>query len=417
MEAFYQQHGRLPRPQDSAALPFAEEEAELGCWCQTQRKRKKGVGACSPLSPAHVEALEALPEWWWEADPAAEWEAKWQEVEGFARQHGRLPRSSGAGVPAEELRLGKWCAKQRLRQRGTLTPALSAEQEAALAATPHWDWGRGREQLQQEAFEVPPTWARQLQLVIAFQLRHGRLPGEGTEQEAGQQQQQQQQEQLQAVAEGEEELAAWCEEQRQGAEVASGVRRLSAQQAAALSVLSGWRWQGAAPRITRPAKLAAEWQVRLWQVAALRRQHGRLPGRHNSDSTERQLGEWCNTQRKRLKGQGSSRGLTPAQAEALESLEGWFWDGEDAIEAAWGQALQRLAGFVHQHGRLPRRKGSTAEPLAEGELEAGTWYCNQLRRLRAVRGFAPLPDERAAALAKVVELVKKRGGNRRASTS
>ena len=373
--AFQQQHGRLPRRQDSGALPYAEGEAELGEWCARQRLRKRGAGSGSPLSPEHVEALQALPGWQWEADPAAAWEAKRQEVEKFAQQHGRLPRSSGAAVPAEELRLGKWCAKQRLRKRGTLTPALSAEQEAALAANPHWDWGRGREQLQQEAFEVPATWAQQLQLVIAFQLRHGRLPGEtATEQENAQQKQQQQQEQLPAAAEGEAELAAWCEDQRQRAEIASGVRRLSARQAAALSALPGWRWRGAAPRVKRPAQLAAEWQVRLWQVAAFWRQHGHLPGRYGSDSMERQLGMWCQRQRERRKGQGTYRELSPAQVEALESFGGWFWEREEADEAAWEQSLQRLEAFVRQHGRLPRKKGSTAESLAEGEREAATWY-------------------------------------------
>ena len=410
--AFQQQHGRLPRQKDSAAVPFVAQEAELGRWCKRQRERKKGKGSCSPLDPSQVTALEDLPEWWWEADPAAAWEQIRQQLAAFAQQHGRLPRQGRAGVPAKEGRLGEWCATQRQRKRGTCTPPLTVEQETALTAIPHWHWGRALEQLQQEAFQVPAAWAQQLQLVIAFQLRHGRLPGEGAEQQQAAQQQQQP-----AAVEGEAELATWCDEQQQGAEFTSGVRCLSAQQAAALSALPGWRWRGAAPRVARPAKLAAEWQVRLWQVAAFWRQHGRLPGRRSSDSTERQLAEWCASQRKRRKGQGTFRDLTPAQVEALESLDGWLWDGEEAEEAAWEQSLQRLAAFEWQHKRMPRRRGSKGTPLAEGEHEAGTWYNNQLRRLRGTKGFAPLSVERAEALAAVVEPVKKAAGWPRASTS
>ena len=400
VEAFCEQHGQLPRPQDSAAQPFAADEAELGRWCDTQRERKKGRGTSAPLSPTQVEALEALPGWWWEADPAAEWEAMQRQVADFAQQHGDLPRQKRAGVPAEEGQLGQWCATQRRRKRGTLTPPLSADQEAALAAVPHWDWGRGRKQLLQEDFEVPAAWAQQLRLVIAFQLRHVRLPGEATEQLRGQQQPPSE------ALEGEAELAAWCEEQQQCVEGPAHGHHLTPQQAAALSSLPGWRWRGGMPRVNQPAKLAAEWQVRLWQVAAFRRQHARLPKRPGSDSMERQLGKWCARQRQRRKGQGGYRELTPAQLAQLRSLEGWFWEEEEADEAAWERSLQHLAAFLRQHVRRPRKRGSQRAPLAEGERDAGVWINHQVRRLRGAKGYAPLPPERAAALAAVLELLK-----------
>ena len=412
MAAFHRQHRQLPRHKDSAAQPFAEEEAELGLWCHVQRQRKKGRGTRSPLSPAQVKELEALPGWRWETDPAAEWEAMRRQVAGFAQQHGSLPRATGAGVPAEERRLGKWCDRQRRRKRGTLAPPLSAEQEAALAAIPHWDWGQAHKQQPQEEFEVPAAWAQQLQLVIAFQLRHGRLPGEA----AGRQQQQQQQQPPPAAVEGEAELAAWCEEQRQYAEGIDCGQRLSPQQAAALGALPRWRWRGEAPRVARPAKLAAVWQVRLWQVAAFWQQHDRLPVQRTSNSVERQLANWCDAQRQRWKGQGSSRELTRAQVAQLRSLEGWSWEEEEADAAAWERSLHRLAAFVRQHRRRPRMKGSQGTPLAEGEYEAGGWLEYQVRRLRGAKGCAPLPPHHAAALAAVLELVEKSGASRRASS-
>ena len=217
VEAFYQQHGRLPRSAGGKTNPFLPGEKELGNWVDRQRQRHKG-NLQPPLSAEHTAALEATEGWIWEDYVA--WEARCQQVQDFMHQHGRLPREKGSErspLLLGEKELGKWCYTQRLRRKGkSHQPPLTAEQQAALAALPGWYWDVENDR-----------WEQQLQKLEAFVRVHGRMPRRlQTEKEP--------------LLEGERQLAYWFQRQR-GRELGTGsFAPLSVRQQAALKATPFW---------------------------------------------------------------------------------------------------------------------------------------------------------------------------------
>ena len=64
VEAFYQQHGRLPRNSAGRSIPFLPGEQALGLWVNGQRDHYKGHMQ-PPLSAERIAALEGTPGWSW----------------------------------------------------------------------------------------------------------------------------------------------------------------------------------------------------------------------------------------------------------------------------------------------------------------------------------------------------------------
>jgi hypothetical protein len=110
---------------------------------------------------------------------------------------------------------------------------------------------------------------------------------------------------------------------------------------------------------------------------------------------ERELGEWCKTQRNRRKGRKHYAALGPAQQAALEAVSGWQWE---PWAEEWKQRLHEVEAFEQHHGRLPRRQGSKAQPLVEGERVLGHWCSNQRQRRKGHGKYAALSPEQAAKL-------------------
>ncbi|GAB4822672.1 hypothetical protein N2152v2_009718 [Parachlorella kessleri] len=141
VEVFYQQHGRLPRAKAGKSRPLLPGEGKLGVWVGLQRQHYRG-NKKPALSAERIAALDVTPGWVW--DDRLPWELRYQQVQDFVRQHGRLPRGmagkSKPSLPCEK-ELGEWCSRQRQRFKGTGERlSLSAEQQAALAALPGWYW-------------------------------------------------------------------------------------------------------------------------------------------------------------------------------------------------------------------------------------------------------------------------------------
>jgi hypothetical protein len=137
---FVEEHARLPRQKAGRAQPLLPGEKELGDWCNTQRKRRKGK-VLPPLSPEQVAALAAIPGWVWESHPP--WAQQRLAVEAFVREHGRLPRQYACRAqPLQpgEKQLGQWCCSQQQRRKGNRQPQLTPDQVAALEAIQHWRW-------------------------------------------------------------------------------------------------------------------------------------------------------------------------------------------------------------------------------------------------------------------------------------
>ncbi len=371
--AFQQAHGWLPRQVANKLGKLVEKERLLGVWCTQQRRRQEGSKG-PPLSAAQVAALEAIPGWLRQAAgaggphrPRVSWELRQLQVAAFFEQHGRWPRRRGSkAMPLRpgEKELGNWCNNQRQRWKGTQKPPLTPEQVAALEAMDGWVW---------EEWRLEP-WEARYQQVAAFRQQHGRFP-------------RQQATESKPFEEGEQGLGNWCDRQRQRWR-GNTKPPLTPEQVAALEALPDWRWD----------EWAEVWEERRKQFATFVQQHGRLPRQVGSRARpllegEKELGRWCSTQRLRWRGTEKPP-LTPQQVAALESLTGWRWD---EWAEAWEERRQQVAAFVQQHGRLPRKSGSRARPLLEGEKELGYWLNNQRVRLRGQGGRAALSAEQLAA--------------------
>ena len=303
------------------------------------------------------------------ADPQPPSRGSWWDtlsrLKDWYGQHGRLPRSkAGAASPllAGERPLGLWCVKQRHDGRaGRLAP----DQAAGLQGIPGWE------------FDLrAAAWRRQVQAVAEFAGQHGRLPREkGSE--------------AQPLLEGEQALGWWCDRQR--------MRRrghglgLTAAEKAQLEALPHWGWE--------PWEEGSGRQ--LQEVAAFVEQHGRLPRQKGGKERplvegERPLAKWCKTQRQRRRGHGKGAKLTPEEAEKLAALPGWQWG--DPRDEAWQKQCRAVAAFVEQHGRLPREKGSKAQPLLERERSLGQWCWRQRQRRWGHESWADLTQEQVAEL-------------------
>ncbi|GAB4822673.1 hypothetical protein N2152v2_009719 [Parachlorella kessleri] len=360
--AFQRQHGRMPRASADAQGPLLTGERPLGVWCTEQQRRKAGSKA-PPLSAEERKALLGIPGWsWWASKQVHKpWERRRQEVAAFYQRHGRLPRAT-AGKPCPflpgEKELGKWLNRQRQLYKGNLQPPLSAEQIAALEATPGW---------------ACTPWEQQRQQVEAFYQQHGRFPRTT----AGK---------ASPLLPGEEELGRWVKLQRQCFK-GNMQPALSAERIAGLEATSGWVWEECLP-----------WELRYQQVQDFVRQHSMLPRKKIGMSNPilsggNGLSTWCDTQRQRFKGHQQPP-LTAEQQAALAALPGWFWDVADD---RWEQQRRRLEAFVLMHGRLPRVR-SAKEPPLEGEHELACWLKNQRQRERGTCGYTPLTAKQQAAL-------------------
>lgn len=300
------------------------------------------------------------------------WEQAWQRVMAFQQQHGRLPRIKGdASCPLapDERPLGRWCLDQQRRKAGSKHPPLTALQQAGLAAIPGWLWwARQRANVK---------WDQRLQQLEAFARQQGRLP----RRTAGK---------AKPYLPGEQELGRWMNAQHQRYKGQKGAQ-LSTEEVTALEAVPGWAW---AHFVQQP------WDERRQQVEEFVQQHGRLPRFGAGKSSpfvpgERQLGQWCNFQRQRRKGNiHCGPPLRVEQQAALEALPGWWWEKR----SPWEVQYQRVAAFIERHERRPRARGSKGAPLVAGEKELATWWYNQQQRWSGSLKPA-LTAEQQAALA------------------
>ena len=117
-------------------MPLQPREPQLAAWCNRQRQRQKGSTHLPPLTAEQQAALAAVLGWFWSEEE--QWEQQRQQLEAFALQHGRLPRTYPTRkepLAEGEKDLGHWLLHQTRRQRGAhMTSPLAAEQLAALEA-------------------------------------------------------------------------------------------------------------------------------------------------------------------------------------------------------------------------------------------------------------------------------------------
>jgi hypothetical protein len=260
-------------------------------------------------------------------------------------------------------------ASQSAGQAEVPSPTQQQHQQQDLQ-----QWEQPQEDLQQ--------WEQMWQQVMAFQQAHGWLPRQAANQ-------------LGKLVEGEGRLGVWCTQQRRRQEGSKGPP-LSAAQVAALEAIPGWRRQAAGAQ--RPYSPQVPWELRRLEVATFYEQHGRLPRQAGSKAMplrpgEKVLGNWCDKQRQRKKGNRKPP-LTPEQEAALKAMPYWFWEQQERWEARY----QQVAAFWQKHGRFPRQKAIRSKPFEEGEQELGIWCVTQRQRWRGntLCGSLLTPEQVAA---------------------
>lgn len=109
-------------------------------------------------------------------------------------------------------------------------------------------------------------------------------------------------------------LGLWCNKQRRARRGTHG-RALTPKQVRALSALPGWRWEP-------PAR---DWS----QILELLKQYCTQYGKPPSQRVEYQgvkLGNWCDTQRRILRGTCTGQPLSAVKVQALNEVPGWWWE-------------------------------------------------------------------------------------------
>jgi predicted helicase len=140
-------------------------------------------------------------------------------------------------------------------------------------------------------------------------------------------------------------LGGWVLEQR------SNRATLAADRTQQLEKVDGWAWE---PH-------DAWWAEGLRQMQDYIERHGDglVSAKHITDDDYR-LGQWVNVQRTNY----AKGNLSADRAAQLEKLDGWVWDGRDAL---WEREFSRLLEFVNTTGALPRQADVTDDGFNVGQ--------------------------------------------------
>ena len=110
---------------------------KIGQWVHVQRK----AYVRGRLSPEVVASLEAVPGWVWrfhtKRSNKTPFEVGLANLNSFVQAHRRLPKHRDVGGAPDEIHLGVWVGKCRMKKK---QGRLTLEQIAALEQVPGWWW-------------------------------------------------------------------------------------------------------------------------------------------------------------------------------------------------------------------------------------------------------------------------------------
>ena len=119
LQAFHAKHSRWPY----------EREGQLGSWCARQRQARKG-NVSAKMSDARAAKLDDIGFDWGSAiSPADQWEARFKELQKFAKDEQRWPKIR---ENAPYRTLGRWCYKQKQAKRNRGNCRITPDQIAKL---------------------------------------------------------------------------------------------------------------------------------------------------------------------------------------------------------------------------------------------------------------------------------------------
>ena len=147
-------------------------------------------------------------------------------------------------------------------------------------------------------------------------------------------------------------LGKWVNSQRVNREMLSPERKL------ALESINGWTWNVNNDK----------WEKGFLALKNYAKEYGNclVPSKYKTTNNYK-LGAWVSIQRRDWKNISTERKL------ALESIQGWSWNGIDSL---WEQGFLALKQYVEEHGHslVP------AEYITKDDYQLGRWVVNQRKR-------------------------------------
>ncbi|KXO92980.1 Helicase associated domain (plasmid) [Tsukamurella tyrosinosolvens] len=300
----------------------------------------------------------------------ARWEAAYAQLQAFADEHG------SCDVPQDfrhegGVQIYYWIRTQQQRHRaGVLSPARSAR----LESLPGWKWAAAREDPAEQNMQALLAYVDEYGTA---DVPTGHVTASGIR------------------------LGHWVAAQRQSYRRAA----MSAERAAALTKLPGWRWSRSPQKI---------WEKGYRALLAYAREHDGscfdLRTSHVTDSGIK-LGHWVHNQR-----QFYRRGqMTRERAKTLEAVPGWTWSiggaelarrrsatgGGRRAQLHFDRGIELLARVSAETGTAAIRPSVVVDGVALGlwvqrqraEKRRGRLSSTAQARLEAVPGWTWTPQE------------------------
>ena len=281
----------------------------LGAWVNAQRQRYKA----NKLSKDRTEKLETLDGWSW--DP---FEDAWHEAFELFTEYVRLNNTTviGKDVFIKDYGLGSWVHTQRQNRE-----KLSAEKQAKIEALPGWLWNPRQD-----------AWNQNLQYLKEFVVLHSRLPIRGE------------------LSQNSEKIGNWVVKQR------NRRTELPTERQSLLEQIPGWVWD----------KYDARWQENFNALSNFVSEQGWDSFKQTSvSSCGLKIGAWATQQRSKFK----KETLAKDKTEALETIDGWVWDKN---EADWEKGFSYLQSFEKLNGHAKVESNTTISGF-----KLGNWVTQQ----------------------------------------
>jgi len=265
---------------------------KLGQWVISCRAKR------DQLTPERESRLESLNGWVWNTLDAA-----WEEGFNYLKEY--IDREGHAFIPQsyktdDGYNLGTWIGTQR-NSRDQLTP----ERESRLESLNGWVWN-----------VLDAAWEEGFNHLKEYADRagHAKIP------------------QSYKTDDG-YKLGYWAGYQRNKRD------KLTPERKSRLESLNGWVWNA----------LDAAWEEGFNYLKEYvdKEGHANIPQLYKTDDGYN-LGSWVAGQRSKNRDQ-----LTPERESRLEALNGWVWNGLDAL---WKEGFNHLKEYVDRegHARVPK---------------------------------------------------------------
>jgi superfamily II DNA or RNA helicase len=276
-----------------------EIEKKLGQWCSRIRKDKKN-GA---LSDEKIKLFKQFNNWFWNQDDV--FMEKYDNLKIWTINNKKIPSHGSKNII--EKKLGKLCSGLRsLKKKGK----LSDDKIKLLEKIPNWYWDQG---IKKNTFEEMHTEVKNW---IAI---YDKIPA------------------LNKKNKLEDKLGRWCAKYR----YLYNKEELNDDKIILLNKLPHWFWNF--------NYTFEEMYDRIKQWVKI---HKQIPRCSSKNKIEKELSNWCNTQRQNKK----KNTLDDEKILLLKNIDGWFWDHDDNASNNFTKKYNNLKIWMKDNNKLPSTK-------------------------------------------------------------